>query len=229
MNLPQEIRRIVAADPSALTRRQSRNENHRTPLHFAVLMQRAGMVELLLELGADPLSVDASGQPVAAYAKSPQADRAVMEKIRSMLSAEFVSAVRGQRAPRGGPLDLLALLALGDWTTAEDLLRTNPALTDPAGGVLHLLAQRNDAAGVKWLLTHRVEVNGRWSSAGAEVTALHLAAARGHTEIVRLLLDAGADPGIRDSVHDSDPLGWAEFFRQPEAVRLLKERRGETA
>src|SRR6266852_1630793 len=31
------VRRIVAVDPSALNRRQSRNENHRTPLHFAVL------------------------------------------------------------------------------------------------------------------------------------------------------------------------------------------------
>jgi len=27
---------------------------------------------------------------------------------------------------------------------------------------------------------------------------------------------------IHDSQHDSDPLGWAEFFKQPEVVRLLK-------
>jgi ankyrin repeat protein len=66
MNLADEVRWIVAADPSALNRRQSRNENHRTPLHFAVLKNRQEMIALLLELGADPLAVDGSGQAVAA-------------------------------------------------------------------------------------------------------------------------------------------------------------------
>ena len=61
MNLGDEVRRIVAADPSALNRRQSRNENHRTPLHFAVLKNRQEMIALLLELGADPLAVDGVG------------------------------------------------------------------------------------------------------------------------------------------------------------------------
>ncbi|MGE5602566.1 MAG: ankyrin repeat domain-containing protein, partial [Nitrososphaerales archaeon] len=72
MNLGDEVRRIVAADPSALNRRQSLNENHRSPLHFAVLKNRQEMIALLLELGADPLAVDASGQPVAVYASAPE-------------------------------------------------------------------------------------------------------------------------------------------------------------
>ena len=84
-----EVRRIVQADPSALNRRQSRNENHRTPLHFAVLKNRREMISLLLELGADPLAVDGSGQSVAAYATAPDTDRRVMEKIRAMTSAEL--------------------------------------------------------------------------------------------------------------------------------------------
>src|SRR5262245_1549879 len=82
INLPDEVRRIVAADPSALNKRQSRNEDHRTPLHFAVQMNRREMVALLLELGADPLSVDGSGQTVAIYATAPDTDRPVMERIR---------------------------------------------------------------------------------------------------------------------------------------------------
>jgi ankyrin repeat protein len=39
-----------------------------------------------------------------------------------------------------------------------------------------------------------------------------------------MLLDAGADPTIHDSTHDSDPLMWAEYFGQVEAVRVLRER-----
>ena len=228
MNLGDEVRRIVASDPSALNRRQSRNENHRTPLHFAVLRNRQEMIALLLELGADPLAVDGSGQPVAVYASAPEADRRVMEAIRAMVSAEFVSAVRGHRPPRGGPTDLVALLSLGDWETATRLLHENPGLIEPAGGVLHLMAQRNDVAAVRWLLARGASINGRWSSGGADVTPLHLAASRGHADMVRLLLDAGADPAVRDSMHDGDALGWADYFKQPEIVRILRDRAPNT-
>lgn len=221
MNLADEVRRIVAADSSALTRRQSRNEDHRTPLHFAVLKNRPEMIALLLELGADPLAVDGSGQPVAVYASAPATDRLVMEKIRAMVSAEFVSAARGRRLPRGGPLDLIALLSLGEWDTAAHLLQANPEVISARGGALHLMAQRNDVAAVQWLLAHGADINGRWASGGAEVTPLHLAAARGHAGMVRLLLGAGADRTIRDSMHDGDALGWAEHFRQPAIVQLL--------
>ena len=54
-NLADEVRRIVAADPAALSRTQSHNEDFRLPLHFAVRKNRPEMVALLLELGADPL------------------------------------------------------------------------------------------------------------------------------------------------------------------------------
>ena len=222
MNLADDVRRIVAADPSALTRRQSRNENHRTPPQFAVLKNRQEMIALLLELGADPLAVDGSGQPVAAYASAPETDRRVMEKIAAMVAAELVSAARGHRPPRGGPLDLVALLALHAWEEATHLLEGNPGLIDANGGALHLMAQRNDVAAVQWLLARGARINGRWASGGATVTPLHLAASRGHVEMVRLLLGAGADPGICDSMHDGDAIGWAEHFQQAAIVRILR-------
>jgi ankyrin repeat protein len=222
MNRADEVCRIVAADPPALNRRQSRNENNRTPLHFAVLKNRQEMISLLLALGADPLAVDGSGQSVAVYATAPDTDRSVMEKIRAMTSAELISAERGRRPPRGGSMDLVALLALGDWDTAVLLVRENDGLIEPGGGALHLMAKRNDVAAVKWLLDHGADPNGRWAHWDAEVTPLHLAASRGHAEIVRMLLAAGSDPSIRDSKHDGDAIGWAEFFQQPEIVQILK-------
>jgi hypothetical protein len=54
---------------------------------------------------------------------------------------------------------------------------------------------------VKWLLDHGADPNARWSHWDAEVTPLHLAAWQADGEVVRLLLDAGADPTIRDSKH----------------------------
>ncbi|TMG80586.1 MAG: ankyrin repeat domain-containing protein, partial [Betaproteobacteria bacterium] len=77
-NLGDEVRRIVSRDPPALTRRMSRNENNMLPLQFAIRMQRPEMVGLLVELGADPLGVDGSGQPAAMYAESPEIDAPIM-------------------------------------------------------------------------------------------------------------------------------------------------------
>jgi ankyrin repeat protein len=117
-------------------------------------------------------------------------------------------------------MDLVANLALGDWETAERLVKENPTLIDT--GALHLMAKRNDLSAVKWLLDHGADPNARWAHWDAEVTALHLAASQGHADVVRLLLTAGADASIRDSKHDGDALGWAEFFRQPEIIRILE-------
>src|SRR5262249_24678792 len=122
LNLTDEVRRIVASDPSALHKRMSRNENHQMPLHFAVRMQRPNMVAVLGELGADPLSVDGDGQPAAVYASEPGIDRPVMEKIRDMLSAELTSAVRAHRPGRVGLMDLAAVVSLADWTMAARLV-----------------------------------------------------------------------------------------------------------
>lgn len=222
MNRGDDLRRLVSADPSALNRRMSRNENHATPLHFAVRMRRPDMIALLLDLGADPLAVDADGFPPAAYAMSPEADRAVMERIRAMTSAELVSAARGQRAPRAQPLDLLAALALHDWPTAERLVRADPRLIEPSAGTLHLAAKRGDGQVVRWLLDHGALPNGLWAHWDADVTPLHMAVLGDHAEVIRILRDAGADPTIEDSKHHSGALGWAEFFGRNDLVELLR-------
>ena len=221
MRLGDEVRRIVRADPSRLNQRMSRNENHQTPLHFAVRMNRPEMVALLLELGADPLATDGDGYTAAMYAPNPEADRRVMEAIRAMTMAELRSADRGSRAAHGNPLDLVAAVSLGDWPTAERLVHDNPDLLR-SGGALHLAAKRNDERAVKWLLDRGADPDATWAHWDADVTPLHLAAWKGHTGVVRVLLAAGADPAVRDSKHDGDALGWAEHGGSVEVVRLLR-------
>lgn len=207
-NMADEVRRIVASDPSALSKRQSHNEDFRLPLHFAVLRNRPEMVALLLELGADPLATDATGYSAAAYATQPDVDRSMMEMIRA----------------RVGTADLFTALALGDWGSAERILREKPEAVQPGGastGVLHLMAKRNNVEAVKWLLDHGVDPSARWNHWDAEVTPLHLAILGKHPEVVRILLAAGADPTIRDSKHKANAMEWAEFFGHKKIVRIL--------
>lgn len=224
MNLASEVRRIVATDPSALAMRMSRNENNQTPLHFAVRMHRPDMVALLLELGADPLTVDASGQSVATYADEHATDRAVMEAIRTMTLAELASADRAHRPAHGGTMDLIACMVLGDWETAERLAAADPQLPGQ-GGVLHLFAKRGNAGAVRWLLEHGADANARWAHYDAVVTPLHMAAWGGSVDVTRLLLAAGADPRIRDTKHDGDADGWAEHFGRTELLPILRAQR----
>jgi ankyrin repeat protein len=194
LNDAGEVRRLVAAEPSALTKAMSHNESFQLPLHFAVRKNRPEMVELLLELGADPKATDGEGVSASVYAADPGVDREVIERLT-----------------RRSGLDLFGALALGDHQTAAELLGAD------ARGAIHLLAKRGDVEAVRWLLEHGADPNARWSHWDAQVTPLHLAAAQGHVDVVRLLLDAGAHPSIRDSKHHGDAKGWAEYGRVPPA------------
>lgn len=197
LDLADEVRRIVAAEPEALTKPMSRNENFQLPLHFAVRKNRPEMVELLLDLGADPSATDGEGFSASVYAAWPGVDRRVIEVL----------------ARRGG-VDLFGALALGDRERAAELLRNDPGLAE-RDGALHLLAKRGDLESVRWLLDQGADPNARWGHWDAVVTPIHLAAGQGHVEVVRLLLAAGADPSIRDSKHDGDARGWAEYGQTP--------------
>ncbi|HJQ12478.1 MAG TPA: ankyrin repeat domain-containing protein [Gemmatimonadaceae bacterium] len=198
-----EVRRVVAEDPSQLKRPQSHNEDFRQPLHFAVHKKLRRMISLLLELGADPLGTDASGHTAVAYATEPDIDAPVLEAIRD----------------RVGPT-LVTSLGLSDWRAASGILERDAGAANK-DGVLNLMAKRGNASAVKWLLDRGANPNALWNHWGAMVTPLHLAALSNHPEVARVLLDAGADPTIRDSMHDGDALGWATFFRRQEIVDLI--------
>jgi ankyrin repeat protein len=45
-------------------------------------------------------------------------------------------------------------------------------------------------------------------------------------EIARLLLEAGADPNIRDDKYDSTALGWADFFGRADFAELIRQKGG---
>jgi ankyrin repeat protein len=206
-----EVRRLVEQDPACLTARMSRNEHRRTPLHHAAAMSRPGMVRLLLELGVPVDATDDAGATPLSTAARAAAGPAVLAVL--------------ERA--GARPDLLTALSLGRYDLAERLLRDEPARIGPEGGdtiALHLLVAGRNVAGVRWLIEHGVDVNAKRVLWDCNSTALHVTAEHGLVDLARLLLDAGADPGIRDDKYEATCLGWAEYCGQSSIAALLRER-----
>lgn len=101
---------------------------------------------------------------------------------------------------------LLTALVDERWQVARELLRSgadvdapNAAIFPNGGGfghtALHMMLQRSDHYGVQELIAAGANVN-RQTTLGS--TPLYFAASVDDQELVRILLDAGANPQIRD-------------------------------
>jgi ankyrin repeat protein len=170
-------------------------------LHVAARRgQSAAVIRLLIEHGADVNARREDGSSPWLLAR-----RSGFDEIASL----FENA--GAKTQLLSPLDLLlAACGHGDADAARRL-SSPEVIASLTPGDLQLLPES--------LAEHRDTVAMACLAAGFPVsatdgfgsTALHQAAIRGGTALVRALLDAGADIDIRDNVHSSTPLGWATF------------------
>ena len=94
------------------------------------------------------------------------------------------------------------------------------------GSALMWAAATGRTAAVRRLVELGADPSGRSSFGGPThgegVTPLHLAAQGGHMETVGALLDAGADPTVRDANFDSTPDGWAEYGGHPAVAAAIR-------
>ncbi len=206
-----DVRAFVSRDPSILSARSSRNDHHRTVLHHAAAVNRPAMVRLLIELGAPVDATDDTGATALTVAAVEKADPSILALL--------------ERA--GTRLDLLAALTLGRYDLAERMLAEDPARIGPDGRdtiALHLLVATRNADGVRWLIEHGVDVNAKRVLWDCNHTALHITTELpgGAIELTRMLLDAGADPDIRDDKYQATVLGWAEYCGQPQIADMLR-------
>ena len=128
-----DVRAMVVRDPALLAARMTRGHHRRTPLHHAAARNRLAIVQLLLELGADPNATDATGATALTTAVQEKADPAIAS---ALLAA-------------GARLDFLTAVNLGRYGEAEAMLRDDPARIGPDGRdtiALHLAVSKRNLA-----------------------------------------------------------------------------------
>jgi ankyrin repeat protein len=208
-----DVRAMLVDSPALLAARMTRNHHRRTPLHHAAARNRLRIVQLLLELGADPNATDATGATALTTASQENSDAPIAS---ALLAA-------------GARLDFLTAVNLGRYGESEAMLRADPSRIGPEGRdtiALHLAVNKQNVTTIRWLLAHGVDIDAKRLMWDCNHTALHMTIESGAIDIARLLLDAGADPNIRDDKYDATALGWADFFGRDDFATLIRENGG---
>jgi hypothetical protein len=198
-------------------------------LNLAACFDRADLVRLLLDAGADPApSADAglthletalyhgareSAELLGAREISPYALWSVAALGRVDLLPRFLDASGRLRPEASAHRPNLADVG---WQPGAPPRDDPQDILDEA--LCHAAHNGRDES-VAWLLDHGADVNGQ---PYLDVTPLHFAVQFGHASTVRLLLDRGADPSLRDRLHGGTPAGWARHLDLPHIAAMLE-------
>jgi RNA polymerase sigma factor (sigma-70 family) len=192
----------------------AKGEHDKTPLHWAAETNQREIVELLVAAGADielQTSWGATALEWAATLGSKDVGRALLERgarglnlwtaaglgLLEVVASYFEAGPPGPEAGRGP--------RKGD--EAANIPPDSAVMTgDVVSDAFYIACRNGELEIAKLLLRHGAEINAK-GYFGA--TGLHWAAHNGHGEVVRWLLDRGADPNGRDSKFHSTPAGWA--------------------
>ena len=210
----EAIRARAVEQPEAIERPMDKSNRRRRALHFAVIKRQPVALRALLDLGADPNSLDAGG-----LSALDEAALAAEHEMAQML------------IDAGAKLTIPSAAALGRGDDLARLLREQPDALKPGGmwGTLIVkAAARASGEFIERLIQLGASVNVLESPETSvdetmSFTALHAAAFHGNLEAVEVLLRNGADTRIRDSRYTATPAGWAQYANQSATFARLLE------
>ena len=188
----------------------------------ALMLADNARVEELLRTGKLPDSAADAG-PILGFARTPFAIDRLMAlgaptDIKDQWGSRPIDAI-SRLGPAARPLvqHMIArgvtaqpkeYARLGDLEMLETLVAADPEVAR-LDSVMMAAVDSGHHEMVQWLLAHGANVNAR-ADAESRHTALHSAAWNGDLKLVKLLIEAGADPTARDEQYDAPAIGWAD-------------------
>ena len=191
-------------------------------LHFhLIIATRWGFldrVKLLVDAGADLNKRDdtydtmTTGEtPYQSALLRGQGEIAAYLKANGADAEELTGKAALQAAIMGGETELARELMRNDPAAATELVPRHGEMLRDAANTRHKAA-----------LTTMIEL-GFDLNPTDQLTPLHTAAYKGHLDIIRMLIDTGADTTVRDPDYFSPPLGHALHANQQDAIALLEQ------
>ena len=125
------------------------------------------------------------------------------------------------------PLETFALACIeGRHDEVRARLAAQPALLDRLGHrrrieMLHRAVDSQRGEAVRLIVSLGVGIDAMIPDSGMDRTVLHSAAGWGGLEMVKLLLELGADPHLRDLTYRATAVGWALYHKQRDVVDYL--------
>lgn len=178
----------------------------------AVRQDDSGAVQALLQRGFDANTIDEKGLTglfIALRDESP--------KVAKLLAA-WPGTQPEARSPDGESTLMMACLR-GNEEVARLLVERGADVNKPGWTPLHYAATGGHQAIAAFLLDQNAYID---ADAPNGNTPLMMAALYGNAETVKLLLDAGADPGLRNRAGQR-ALDLARQGSRPDAIRMLEQ------
>jgi ankyrin repeat protein len=155
----------------------------------------SGIFEAIQARDAERAARIITGNPAAARERNAAGLSAIMQ-ARYYGRQDIVDLLR----PHAGELDIFEAAALGDILPMKKLLASNPGLVHSYSSdgftPLHLASFFSQGQAVAELLRHSAEANAVASN-GSKLAVINSAAASHNTEVVKMILAAGANPNAQ--------------------------------
>ena len=185
-----------------------RNRDRNTALHLAVFLGRAEIAKLLIKNGADVNAKNNDGAtPIDLLGVPWEMTQFLSKPLGIKLEQEQVEA---------GKAEIAKILRVSNPSEGENTFSVEEIWDAASNGNLNM---------VKRAIANGIDVNMKDPKSGG--TMLAAAALMGHTEIVALLLEHGADVNAR-SKDGGTALHAAAFLGRVETVKLLLDKGADT-